>query len=250
MTDKEFYSETEIIIVGDNVRHIKNVLRLKVGDSITICDGKENEYIVDIEKIEKESIKTSIKYRNSSITEKQPQILLYQAVPKADKMDLIIQKSVELGINKVIPVFTDRTIVNMRNDKDIQKKILRWQRISLEASKQSGRGIIPEISKPVTFYKALELMNNNDRKFILYEKESFINLKKYIINENIIKLEKENTISFIVGPEGGFTDNEVNDAKMKNIKSVSLGKRILRTETVALVVLSIIIYEIGDVYNE
>ena len=232
-----------ITIIGDDVKHIKNVLRMSCGDNIIICDGCKMDYEACIESIEKDKIVTSIIATKPSNTEPPIDVTLFQGLPKSDKMDLIIQKCVELGIKTIVPVITERSVVKISSQKDAEDKLTRWRRICLEASKQCDRGIIPEIKSPIKFNKALEEVKNFSINLIPYENE-----KTYKLNESLHAFKGENpSVSIFIGPEGGFSDEEIKLARLKGINSVSLGPRILRTETAGIVVLSIIMNNFGDI---
>jgi 16S rRNA (uracil1498-N3)-methyltransferase len=231
-----------IDVYGDDVSHIKRVLRLKPGDTVTLCDGKGTDYIVAIDSIEQNFVRTNIVSTNVNIAEPPIEVTIFQGVPKSDKMDLIIQKSVELGVKRVVPVMTDRTVVRIENKKDAENKTTRWQRIALEAAKQCNRGAVPEIMMPVTFAESFKLLEKEDLCLIPYEKEAENGLKTILSNYKDVK-----KVSVFIGPEGGFSEKEVETAIRANIRSVSLGPRILRTETAGLTVLSILMYELGDV---
>lgn len=237
--EKENIFENIINIVGEDVNHIKRVLRLQCGNSIIVCDGSGKDYIVEIEKFETDSIRTNILRVESNITEPPIDVVLYQGIPKSDKMDFIIQKSVELGVKKIVPVITEHTVVKLDNEKDSQKKSARWQKIALEAAKQSNRGVIPKVELPIRFDDALEQSKTSDIRIIPYEKEIKNGLKN-IIQDNI------KNISVFIGPEGGFSEKEISNAEKAGIVPVTLGPRILRTETAGIVVLSILMYELGD----
>lgn len=228
-----------ITITGDDVTHIKRVLRLNAGDSLTLCDGKGSDYSVKIEKVEGDRIITGIMSVERSSTEPPFEVTLFQGLPKSDKMELIIQKCVELGVNRVVPVSTGRTVVKLENAKDTQNKVNRWRRISLEAAKQCNRGAVPEIEMPVSFDKALELSAGSQLGIIPYEKERSGGLKKILTGDF-------QSISVFIGPEGGFTEEEIEKALLKGLKPVTLGPRILRTETAGPAVLSILMYALGD----
>ena len=170
-----------------------------------------------------------------------------QGLPKADKMELIIQKSVELGVNNIIPIEMKRCVVKLK-DKDKIKKIERWQKISVVAAKQSGRNIIPEINQVENLKNICETFENYDIVLLAYENE-----KENTIKNELKQLKEKNQnknedvkIAILIGPEGGITEEEVEIAKKKGAKIITLGKRILRTETVALNVLSIIMYELEN----
>jgi 16S rRNA (uracil1498-N3)-methyltransferase len=244
--DRDNVHSDHIIVKGKDVNHIKNVLRLNKGDIIELCDGEETDYTVKIQQFESDSIYTEIVSSKKSSTESPLKITLYQGIPKGDKMDIIIQKCVELGAIKIVPVITERTIVRFDKPKDADKKITRWRRISLEAAKQCNRGIIPAVEYPMSFEEALKDSSGSQLSLIPYEEE--VNngikecLKQYSRVNNGIK-----SVSVFIGPEGGFGKDELHKAVTMGINSVSLGPRILRTETAALSVLSIIMYELGDI---
>lgn len=237
-------SLNQIVITGDDVNHIKNVLRLKQEDTIILSDGCGKDYIVKIDTFESDAIKTTILESKSNNTEPPIEITLFQGIPKSDKMDFIIQKSVELGVKKIVPVMTERTIIRFENHKDKVKKVDRWQKIVLEAAKQCNRGMIPTVEYPVSFNECLELAKEADLGIIPYEKEMENGLKNHLKNHLKNSIHK---VAVIIGPEGGFAENEIKNAVNYNIKPVTLGPRILRTETAGITVLSILMYELGDV---
>jgi 16S rRNA (uracil1498-N3)-methyltransferase len=237
-----------ICITGDDVNHIRNVLREGPGASLVLCDGRGNDYQVRIEQMEKDRIITSIIETTSCKTEPPVEIILFQGVPKSDKMELIIQKTVELGISRIIPVITDRTVVKFDGAKDKAAKTARWNKIALEAAKQCNRGIIPHVDEPVTFGAAVALIRENqnpiDMALIPYEKESAITLGSAVDSAASVMGIKRAAV--FIGPEGGFSEKEIQTAKDKGITPVTLGPRILRTETAGLAVLAILMHMIGD----
>ncbi len=232
----------QIMIEGEDVKHISKVLRLRVGDTIEICDGIKWEYIAEIQEISKDQVRASFRERFPSHREASVKVKLYQGIPKAAKMELIIQKTTEMGITEVIPVITKRTIVQL-NEKDQAKKNDRWKKIAVEAAKQSKRGILPYIHQPLTFQQALSHGEANDINIIAYENEDHRGVRS-ILQE--VKPSEPQTIGIWIGPEGGFEKEEIEAAKEKSIHSVTLGPRILRTETAGLALLSMIMYELGD----
>lgn len=234
---KENIKDKIAIIEGEDVSHIANVLRKKKNDRIVLCNGEGSDYIVLIESIENKIISTKILYEEKSIGETYIDITVYQGLPKSSKMELIIQKSTELGANRIVPMISDRSIVRFNSAKDEAKKIERWQKIATEAAKQSGRGSIPYVSKPMIFEKALDDAKSKDLILIPYELEKGISLKQ------VLKKGKPNSIGIFIGPEGGFDNDEIQLAVNSKADIVTLGNRILRTETTALVVLGIILYE-------
>ena len=233
-------SNQKITIIGDDVNHIKNVLRLNSGDKINICNTNTSEnYICTISEILKKEIICSIDSEIKSEAESNVKIDIFQGLPKADKMELIIQKGTELGVCSFIPVKFKRCIVKI-DGKDESKKILRWQKIAEVASKQSRRDIIPQIKNIQNVENICNLFPEYDIVLLAYELEN----KNYLKNE-LRKLNNETLkIAVIIGPEGGIEESEVEILKKAGAKVVSLGKRILRTETVALVMSAIINYEL------
>ena len=228
-----------IIIDGDDVKHIKNVLRLRCNDVITLCDGMGTEFTARIEKYESNLIYTDIIDKRKNTTEPPIEVVLFQGIPKSDKMDLIVQKSVELGVARIVPVITDRTVVVLKTEKDKASKVKRWQRIAMEAAKQSNRGIIPKVDLPLDFKKALESSKQIKLGIIPYEKENDKSLSR------VLKDFNAKSIAVFIGPEGGFTQEEIDEAVSAGMISVTLGPRILRTETAAIAALSAVMYESG-----
>lgn len=230
-----------INISGEDFNHIKKVLRLGNGDRITACDGKGTDYLVEIVKIEDAVVKTRIIESMKNSTEPPVEITLFQGLPKSDKMDLIIQKAVELGIYKIVPVITARTVVKM-DAKSGDKKCDRWNKISMGAAKQCNRGIIPKVESAMSFREALDAAKGGSLSLIPYEKETRIKLKEVLLNSSLTK-----KVSVFIGPEGGFCQEEIEEAVACGVQPVTLGPRILRTETAGIAVLSILMYELGDV---
>lgn len=233
--EKNQINGENIYINGENANHILNVLRYKIGDKIEIsaCDGFD--YICEINNIENLNITAKIIDCFGNDSEPKTLITLYQGIPKGEKMEFLIQKCVEIGIFEIIPVNTERTIVKLSGKEE--KKLNRWNKISESAAKQSRRGIIPEIKNIISFKDAIEISKQNDINFIPYEKENQKSIKDFIKNFNGKK------IGIFIGPEGGFTENEIDLAIKNNIYPISLGKRILRTETAGMVTTAILLYE-------
>ncbi|MBQ8636855.1 MAG: 16S rRNA (uracil(1498)-N(3))-methyltransferase [Clostridia bacterium] len=233
-------SDNKIIIDTDDVLHIKRVLRLSQGDEITVCDSTGTDYKATISVITDKHIECNVIDSVKNDTESNIKVTLYQALPKASKMEFIIQKTTELGVVRVVPCTLSRCVVKL-DGKDAVKKVERWQKIADEAAKQSGRGIIPEISPVISFKDAVDEMQNSDLCFVPYESAEDIRLKP-VLNSSPAK-----TISYMIGPEGGFSPEEAEYLKNRGIPLVSLGKRILRTETAGMAVLSMLMYELGDI---
>jgi len=205
-----------INISGEDFNHIKKVLRLGKGDKVTVCDGEGTDYLVEIEKIEDAVINTRIVEAMKNATEPPLKVTLFQGLPKSDKMDYIIQKAVELGINEIVPVITERTVVKM-DEKSGSKKYERWNRISMEAAKQCNRGIIPKVGIPLSFKEALDNAKGSSLALIPYEKETGIKLKEVLSSSSSVE-----KVSVFIGPEGGFTETEIETAVSCGICPVTL----------------------------
>lgn len=231
-----------INIIGEDVNHIRKVLRLGYGDNIIVTDGEGTDYLVEIMKMEESLVQTRIVESMKNTTEPPVEVTLFQGLPKSDKMDFIIQKGVELGLKRIVPVITERTVVKLASKKDEEKKCERWNRISMEAAKQCNRGVIPEVELPMKFQDAVNAVNDYSLSLIPYEKETGSGLKDILSNRITTK-----KISIFIGPEGGFTEEEIGKAVLSGVHPVTLGPRILRTETAGIAVLSILMYELGDV---
>ena len=237
VTQKQI-NENNIKIIGQDVRHIKNVLRKQIGDKIEVCNQDTGDsYKCEIENFSEDEIKTNIIEKLTNIQER-VEVDIYQGLPKSDKMELIIQKSVELGANAIIPVNMKRCVVKLEG-KDESKKIDRWQKIAESAAKQCGRSFIPEVKHLANVKDICNLINEYDAIIVAYENE-----KDNTLKSELKKLNSENLkIGIVIGPEGGFEESDVNILRENGARIVTLGNRILRTETVALNVLSIVMYE-------
>jgi 16S rRNA (uracil1498-N3)-methyltransferase len=235
---KENVGENRITVTGEDVVHISRVLRLKKDDFFTCCDGRGIDYDVKIADISKTEVVCDIVNRKKSDTEPPVKVTLIQGVPKAAKMDYIIQKNTELGIAEIYPCSMNRCVSKTEKD----KKTDRWQKIAKEAAQQSGRGIVPEIHNTLTLEEVVEILKKSDLSFAAYECEDKNTLKDVLLSK-----ENPKTVAFLIGPEGGFDVSEIEFLKENGISVISLGKRILRTETAGEAVLSMIMYEIGDI---
>lgn len=237
----EQIDEQFVTIRGNDVNHIKNVLRMKAGEELLVSNGLDRDYFCQIETITGEEIKAKILQEDFAGTELPTELYLFQGLPKADKMELIIQKAVELGVKEIIPVATKRCVVKL-DDKKEASKLKRWQAISESAAKQSRRMIIPEISPVMTFKEAINRASTFDMGIIPYE-----NFKDMEETRNILKgVGKAMKIGIFIGPEGGFEESEIQYAMDNGIKPISLGKRILRTETAGLAILSVLMFRIEE----
>lgn len=234
-----------ITIMGEDVNHIVNVLRMKKNDEIRICNQDNGDnFLAIIENIVKDHVECKIKENIKNTTESNVNITLFQGIPKFEKMELIIQKNTEIGIKKIVPVIMERTIVKL-DEKSVSKKLERWQKISEIAAKQSMRDIIPNIEN-VTKLKEIDL-SKFDKILVAYENEEHNMLKTELKKLKEYKLNAEEyNIAIVIGPEGGISEKEINILKEKNSVFVSLGKRILRTETAGLVMAGNIMYELEE----
>ena len=235
---KENIKDDKILIIGEDVSHITKVLRLGIGDEITCCDGAGNDYVVSIEEADKKQVTCKVISKTKAETEPNISVTLIQGVPKASKMDYIIQKTTELGISKIYPCSLARCVSKVEND----KKVDRWQKIAVEASKQSGRGVVPIVESPISLKDAIQVLKGADIAFVPYECQEESYLKPVLTAKADVK-----SVAFIIGPEGGFDKQEITQIEDAGIPVVTLGKRILRTETAGEAVLSMIMYEIGDI---
>ena len=228
-----------VTIEGEDVNHIKNVLRLTVGDSITISDGSSRDYECVIASIS-DVVTADIVDIHDCNAELPVKLRLFQGVPKADKFELIIQKAVELGAAEIIPVMMERTVVKL-DDKKQDKKLERYRKIAEAAAKQSRRGIIPEVSSYISFKNAVKTLTEADDKvkrliMVPYESAEGMDYARNII----ASAGEYDEIDIFIGPEGGFADSEIELAKQNGASIISLGNRILRTETAGLAILSIL----------
>ncbi len=235
--------ESEFIrITGADVNHISKVLRLPLQEEILISNRQGLEYCCIIDSIDKDFINCKILSIEESNQELPAKIYLFQGLPKQDKMELIIQKSIELGVYEIVPVAMERSIVKLNSSKK-DKKADRWQKIAESAAKQSHRGIIPRVHEPLSFKEAMKYAKELDTIIVPYEKANQAQYSKEVFS----KLNNFNSIGIFIGPEGGFAKQEISEIEDLGASIVTLGKRILRTETAGLVVLSIIMFnmEVG-----
>ncbi|MDD5900585.1 MAG: 16S rRNA (uracil(1498)-N(3))-methyltransferase [Lachnospiraceae bacterium] len=228
-----------IEITGEDVNHIKNVLRMRIGERFILCDGVGTDYLCELAGSREKTLLASVVEERVSDTELPVRLVLFQGLPKKDKMELIIQKAVELGAAEIVPVVTKRTIVKTDGGKE-EKKLARWQAIAESAAKQSGRGIIPKVAAVHTWKEALASMTDLDYNVILYENADGM----HPTAECLKTAGRKKSIGIFVGPEGGFAEDEVAQVKEKGAECLSLGKRILRTETAGLAMLSMLMLAI------
>ena len=232
---------------GEEARYLSDVLRMQKGESICLCDGARTDFTGKIIDLTHDCVTVELVEKEPNHTEPPYEAVMYQALVKGDKMDLIIQKGVELGVSRIVPVSCTRSIVRLEG-KDTGKKIARWQKIAEEAARQSGRGIVPKIESPLSFIKAIEKARaESDLVFLPWEGEKSLPLST-ILDEFAAKsphLEPDlPCLSFFIGPEGGFDPREIDIAAAAGVRTVTLGRRILRTETAGIAVLSMFIYRL------
>ena len=232
-------------IVGKDVNHIKNVLRCKVGEKLEIgvnLPDTDSKYVAEITKIEDEKIICEIVEVLQINKKANVHINIIQGLPKADKMELIIQKCTELGVKEITPIELNRCVVKI-SSKDKDKKIKRWQTIAETAAKQCGRNAILKINDIYNLKNIYTLLKNYDIILLANEMETSIKLKDILKQRSEVRGQKTEKIAIIIGPEGGFDLNEIEVLEQFGAKSITLGKRILRTETVAMIISGIILYE-------
>ena len=235
-------AEDKITVIGDDVNHIKNVLRMKIGEHILFCDCQGYDYHCKIESFDAKTVIAAIESKTETKTELKTKIYLFQGLPKKDKMELIVQKAVELGVTEVIPVMMKRTIVKLEDKKKEAKKLERWNTIAQSAAKQSNRGVIPTVSSVLTYKEALKRAESMDIVILPYENEGGMAKSKEIIKS----IKGKQSVAIFIGPEGGFDEEEIHQASQLGMMPVSLGKRILRTETAGLAVLSILMFDLEE----
>ncbi len=232
----------KVEITGADHNHIANVLQMKTGEqfSVSIRDDSEGkELFYEIESIDENSVIGNLCFVEEVGNELPSKIYLFQGLPKVDKMELIIQKAVELGAYQIIPLATKRCVVKL-DEKKAQSKVKRWQAISEAAAKQSKRAIIPEVTMPMTMKQAVEFCRDMDVKLIPYENAEHMDETKKLIEG----IKPGESIAVFIGPEGGFSEQEIDLCMENGIKPITLGKRILRTETAGFTIISWLMYHL------
>lgn len=242
-----FFAEHENIfddyidIRGGDVNHIKNVIRLKPGDEVLISSGDNYDYLCVIDTIGDDVVRSRITEVNEKGNELPVKVYLFQGLPKSDKMELIIQKMVELGVYEIVPVAMKRSVVKL-DDKKAKTKIARWNSISESAAKQSKRSIIPEVSDVLTFRQALEKAKELDMLLLPYECAEGMEYTRKVVSG----ISNGSSVGIFIGPEGGFDGDELELAKEAGCSIITLGKRILRTETAGMMLMSVIMYNMEE----
>ncbi|MBZ9636099.1 16S rRNA (uracil(1498)-N(3))-methyltransferase [Clostridium sp. FP1] len=229
------------IIDGEDVKHIYKVLRLKIGDVVSVNNCEGSEYVGEITLIDKKSVTINLLEKSSINNESHIEVYLFQGMPKSTKMDLIVQKNTELGVKAITPMISQRVVV--KTELCEFKKVDRWNRIALEACKQCKRSLVPQINVPIEFDHLLEELKHMDLVVVPYENEEGYGIKKLM---NDIEKNTIVKVGIVIGPEGGFEESEIQKLTEIGAKIVTLGPRILRTETAGFTCLSLIMYELGD----
>lgn len=234
-------------ISGDDARHIRTVLRMAPGDELTLCDGRRTDILAKILAITSDVVELSLGERQENQTESPLEIWLFQGLPKSDKMDTIIQKAVELGVSRIVPVACERSVAKIEA-KDAVRKTERWNKIAREAAKQCGRGLLPLVDAPVSFREAIQLAAEADLALIPWESERDQSIRRLLTAEEprLLALQKQGQrprVVILIGPEGGFSMAEIDHALANGLKPVTLGRRILRTETAGPAVLAMLGYQ-------
>ncbi len=230
--------DRRVMIRGEDVNHIRNVLRMRVGEEIAVRSGQDcREYRCAVLSIDGDEILCELRFIKEDQVELPAQIYLFQGLPKADKMEFIVQKAVELGAHQVIPVAASRCVVKLDNKKAAAKRI-RWQGIAEAAAKQSKRAIVPEVTGVLSFARAVEKASQMDVALIPYELAEDMSCTRKLLEG----IRPGQSVAVLIGPEGGFAETEIGLAQESGIRPITLGKRILRTETAGLAVLSWMMY--------
>ena len=229
--------EKEIVITGADVNHIRNVLRMRADEEVLIADGQGAEYRCKLTELGENEVRAQILWKLDGNAELASAITLFQGLPKSDKMDFIVQKCVELGVDRIVPVSTKRAVVKLDAKKE-QTRLKRWNTISESAAKQSGRGVIPEVSGVMSFGKALEEAKKLDVLLIPYERAEHMTETRRVMGE----IKPGQSVGIFIGPEGGFEESEVEEAVAAGAQAITLGRRILRTETAGLAVMAMLSY--------
>lgn len=241
--EKSQIDNEKIRITGEDVNHIKNVLRMDIGEHVVICDREGKDYYCTLESLSSDEVIAHIEEINDTQSELPAKIYLFQGIPKKDKMELIVQKAVELGAFEIIPVSMKRCVAKIEEGKKEAKKLERWQAIATSAAKQSGRGIIPQLHSVMTFGEAVQYAKSLDYCLVPYEQAKDMGATV----EEIKNACKGKSIGVFIGPEGGFDDKEIEQIEAAGFHAITLGKRILRTETAGLTILSVLMFELEQV---
>ena len=232
-------SGDKIRIEGGDVNHMKNVLRMKLHEKAEISDGESRTYLCEVEAYEEDMAVLHILEEMEADTEPASKLYLFQGLPKSDKMELIVQKAVELGVYKIVPVAMKRCVVRL-DDKKAAKKADRWNSIAESAAKQAGRSRIPEVTMPLSYKEALKMAEELDVTLLPYELAGGMEVTREVIRQ----IKSGQSVGIFIGPEGGFEPEEVDAAVSMGAKVITLGRRILRTETAGLATLAVLMFEL------
>lgn len=232
-------SGDKIRIEGGDVNHMKNVLRMKLHEKAEISDGESRTYLCEVEAYEEDVAVLHILEEMEADTEPASKLYLFQGLPKSDKMELIVQKAVELGVYQVIPVAMKRSVVRL-DDKKATKKADRWNSIAESAAKQAGRSRIPEVTMPLSYNEALKMAEELDVTLLPYELAGGMEVTREVIRQ----IKSGQSVGIFIGPEGGFEPEEVDAAVSMGAKVITLGRRILRTETAGFATLAVLMFEL------
>lgn len=232
-------SGDKIRLEGGDVNHMKNVLRMKLHEKAEISDGESRTYLCEVEAYEEDVAVLHILEEMEADTEPASKLYLFQGLPKSDKMELIVQKAVELGVYQVIPVAMKRSVVRL-DDKKAAKKADRWNSIAESAAKQAGRSRIPEVTMPLSYNEALKMAEELDVTLLPYELAGGMEVTREVIRQ----IKSGQSVGIFIGPEGGFEPEEVDAAVSMGAKVITLGRRILRTETAGLATLAVLMFEL------
>lgn len=234
-TDKKNIFSTYLRITGAEAHHITRVMRHKPGDMLYVTDGEDNEFQTMIKTISNKTVEASIINRNRKARETRVNVTLAQSIIKGNHMNFIVEKATELGVQEIIPIITERTIARVS-----ENKITRYQKIMLSAMKSSTRTHLPYFNKPIPFDRLLETTNSYDLSLLAWEDEKNNRLHTVLTDDYL------NKVLLIIGPEGGFTEKEINEAKSYGIRCFMMGPRRLKAETAALAALSLLLYELKE----
>ncbi len=237
---KEAINNKKVKITGGDAVHISKVLRTEVGEILTLCDGEGTDFTAKVTECQKDCISLDIIKTSPCLAEPNVSVTLFQGLPKQGKMDYIIEKCTELGVLRIVPVKTKRSVVKIDDKKSEAKKLERWQKIANESVKQCGRGTIPVVSDVMSVKEAIAFSKDLDLTIAAYECETEVSIK------SVLSGKSPKSVGIFIGPEGGLDDKEIELFKEANIKTVTLGKRILRTETAGHTVLTAVMYEFNE----
>jgi 16S rRNA (uracil1498-N3)-methyltransferase len=258
----ELFTDASVTIIGDDAHHLIRVMRAKEGEQVIVSDGESREALVRITELGKDKVMAEIVEPLVMDREPAVEVWIAQSLPKGDKMELVIQKGTEIGAARFVPFVSERTVVQLDAKKE-GKRIERWQKIAKEAAEQAHRNRVPAVDSPLTWKQLLQLTGQADAAWICYEKQNGLQLREEIraalsgkkdaaagidaaAPREAADVEKRIKLMLIIGPEGGFSEREIEAAEAAGCRSVSLGRRILRTETAAMVGLTCILYESGE----